>query len=147
MIRNKIRPRRDRLINREEFLYGKASLMAAQKHTIPYPPVNVKNSSEYYDLELVVPGFSKEELTVFLEDNFLTIKGKKNKRIVRDEVEYIQKEYDLDFFKRVFELDDITDLERIKASYIEGVLTVRLYHKEEKTVKKDLNEQVKIAID
>ena len=147
MIRNKLRPRRDRLMNREEFLYGKASLTSSQKYNIPYPPVNVTNGPEYYDLELAVPGFSKEELDIFLEDNFLVIKGKKNKKIVRDEVEYIQKEYDLDFFKRVFELDEITDLEKIKASYVEGILTVRLYHKEENPVKRNLDEQIKIAID
>lgn len=131
MIRNKIRSRRKRLIDREEFLYDSGALISSHSHYIPYPPTNVKEHEAFFDLELAINDFNKEELTVLIEGNMLTVEGEKENRVVRDELAYIQKEYDFDSFKRVFELDDITDPSKTEAFMKEEKLFIRLYHKEE----------------
>ena len=131
MIRNRIRFRRNRLGDRNQLLYHSEPLMGTHRVAVPYPPTNVKEHDQYFDMELALNGFKKEELQVILIDNILTVVGEKENRIVRDEIAYIQKEYDFDTFKREFELDDITDPARIEAFLKEDKLVIRLYHKDE----------------
>ena len=130
---HKKRIRRSRLLDTEDFLHDSGPLISARSHYIPYPSANVKEEESYYDLELAVPGFKKEEIEITLGENLLSIQGIKKSNKERDDVKFIRKEHDLESFERVFELDDITDLTRIEASYSEGMLKVRLHHIDERT--------------
>lgn len=130
MIRNRIRYRRNRLGDRNQLLYHSEPLIGTHRVSIPYPPTNVKEHDQYFDMELALNDFKKEEVQVILIDKTLTIVGEKENRIVRDEIAYIQKEYDFNSFKREFELDDITDPTRIEAFFKDDKLVIRLYKKD-----------------
>lgn len=104
------------------------------------PAVNIKEDKEYYELEMPLPGYKREHISIHVEDNILTIKGEKEKD-EDNKTEYIIKEHDMDSFERSFELGEITDKENITARFKDGVLYVRLNHikeKEQKAPVKDI---------
>lgn len=94
-------------------------------------PVNVKESKDAYQLEVVAPGFEKNDFNINLENNILTVSaGKKNETENKDEKQ-IRKEYSYHSFKRSFTIDEKVDAEKIEAKYVNGVLTLNLPRKEE----------------
>ena len=99
-------------------------------------PVNIKETKDAYLLEVVAPGFEKNEFTLNLEKNILTLSGERKNEVkddpnsARDEKE-IRSEYIHRSFKRVFTLDEKVDGEKIEAKYVNGVLTLNLPKKVE----------------
>ena len=92
-----------------------------------YVPVNVKETENGYQLEVVAPGFEKADFKVNVDDKLLTISAEKKE----DNVKKIRSEYNFRSFKRTFTLDDKIDATNIEASYINGVLVLNLPRKEE----------------
>jgi molecular chaperone IbpA len=69
-----------------------------------YPPHNiVKYSDSAYGIEVAVAGFSKEEVTVEVDQDQLTIRGIKN-RISDDTVEYLHRGLAARDFEQTFTL-------------------------------------------
>lgn len=73
-------------------------------------------------MEVVVPGFKKEELEVSLQDDVLTIRGQKSYPASEKKGEYIMEEFDIDSFERKFKLARTIAHEKISAKYENGVL-------------------------
>ncbi len=144
MIRNRMRNRRGRLLDTEDFLHNSGNLVSAHSHYIPYPSTNVKHHEEYYDLEVALPGFKKEEIEVLLKDGILTISGEKSGDKDVDHTEFIHKEHDMDSFERSFQLGDITDEEKIEASFENGMLKIRLYHKPQNAPEAHHTKQIQV---
>jgi len=94
-------------------------------------PVNVKETKDAYQLEVVAPGFEKNDFNVNLEKNILTISGEKKIESGNKDEKQILKEYNYHSFKRSFTVDEKVDAEKIEAKYINGVLTLNLPRKEE----------------
>jgi HSP20 family protein len=86
------------------------------------PAVNVVETKDGYLLEAEMPGVSKEGLEVLLEDNELTIVGRR--RGYEGEALY-RESVDRDF-RRSFVLDPAIDTAKIKARIDHGVLTLDL---------------------
>lgn len=96
-------------------------------------PVNVKETANSFQIEVVAPGFEKADFKVNLDQHILTISGEK--KIDPDsnrekEEKQIRREYSFRLFKRSFTLDDKIDATNITASYINGVLILNLPKKE-----------------
>ncbi len=77
-----------------------------------------------YALEIPVPGFSKKEISVDVEGNFLVISGEDNES------------YWTDDFTKKFKLPNEADPELIKAKIEDGVLKVSVGKKKESMPKK-----------
>ncbi|HVG14761.1 MAG TPA: Hsp20/alpha crystallin family protein [Chitinophagaceae bacterium] len=92
-------------------------------------PVNVREVENGYQVEVVVPGFNKEDIKVNLENNQITISAAKKQEATKGKV--IRSEYKYQDFKRTFNLDEKIDTEKIEGRYENGVLTLNLYNKEE----------------
>jgi HSP20 family protein len=89
------------------------------------PPVNLIESKESYTIELSAPGFDKDDFKIEL-DNFnlsvsLDIDDKLN-----ESVQYIKREYNYSSFKRSFKLAKYSDIKKIDASYVNGILTIQI---------------------
>ena len=94
-------------------------------------PVNVKETKDAYQLEVVAPGFDKNDFNVNLEKNILTVSAEKKSETENKDEKQIRKEYNYQSFKRSFTIDEKVDAEKIEAKYVNGVLTLNLPRKEE----------------
>jgi HSP20 family protein len=89
------------------------------------PPVNLIESKESFTIELSAPGFDKDDFKIEL-DNFnlsvsLDIDNKMN-----ESIQYIKREYNYSSFKRSFKLAKYSDIKKIDASYVNGILTIQI---------------------
>ncbi len=92
--------------------------------------VNINESENGYDLELVAPGFTKEDFKIDLAKKILTISAEKNIEENKDKKQ-IRREYKYKSFKRSFTVDENIDSENISAQYINGVLILNFPKKQE----------------
>jgi len=89
-----------------------------------YPNVNTREGKEAYHIEVDLPGIKKEDVEINVEDNILTISGKRELRNETKEENYYKIESAYGTFSRSFTLPEKVDIENIKASSIDGVLEV-----------------------
>lgn len=94
-------------------------------------PVNVKETGTAFELEVVAPGFAKEDFKVNLENDTLTISAERKDEVKNENEKQIRKEYNFKSFKRSFTLDEKIDATKIDASYINGILRLNLPKKTE----------------
>lgn len=96
-----------------------------------FTPVNIKETENDYVLELVAPGFQKEDFKINLDNNTLTISAEKKEETENQNEKFIRKEYKQQSFSRSFTIDENIDAENISAKYVNGVLTLNLAKKQE----------------
>ncbi|MCU7551460.1 Hsp20/alpha crystallin family protein [Chitinophagaceae bacterium LB-8] len=117
----------------DDFFYGIPSLL--QENTVknfrPFVPVNITESETGYQLEVIAPGFNKEEFKIDLDKNLLTISAERKAEEGKDNVKNIRKEYEFKTFKRTFTVNENIDTQKIGANFKNGVLTVELPKKVE----------------
>ena len=94
-------------------------------------PVNIKETETDYQLELVAPGFEKENFKVSLEDKILTVEGEKKTEEENKNEKVVRKEFKFQSFKRSFTVDENIDKENISAKYVNGILNLNLPKKGE----------------
>ena len=94
-------------------------------------PVNIKETENAYELEVVVPGFNKEDFKVNVDKDLLTISAERKSEEESKNGKQLKREYKAQSFKRLFTLDEKIDAEKIEAKYVNGVLVVSLFKKEE----------------
>jgi HSP20 family protein len=93
-----------------------------------FPSVNIKEGKDDYVVELAAPGFSKENFTIQVEKNVLTLSGKKeDKKEEREEGgKYQRQEFSYSSFERSFVLPEAVNEEKIDAEYKDGILMVKV---------------------
>ncbi len=120
----------DDFFNRDIFNWGMSNYSDTNT-TIP--AVNIKETTDNYEVEVAAPGMSKKDFTVQLEGNTLTISSEKEtNREQNDNVRYASREFSYQSFSRTFTLQkDVVDTEKIQATYEDGVLHLVIPKKEE----------------
>lgn len=113
----------------DEFLNGYPS--AFTKESFSHPQVNITETPEAYLLELNVPGRSKEDFKLNIENNLLTISFEKKEEVKNENAKTIRREFSYSSFKRSFNLDEKIDAENIQAKYENGILQIDLPKKPE----------------
>jgi HSP20 family protein len=78
-----------------------------------------------------LPGMKKEDLDVRVENNVLTLRGKKERKEEAKEEGYFRAERAYGSFSRSFSLPSTVEVSKIAAEYKDGVLTLRLPKAEE----------------
>jgi len=93
--------------------------------TNEYPPYDIIREGESnYKIELAVAGFKKDELSIQLKDNTLTIKGESNSK--NSNGDYLHKNIARRSFSKNFTLAE--NIEVGDAEFEDGVLGVSLTH-------------------
>lgn len=98
---------------------------------IAVPAVNIKETEKDFELELAIPGRKKEDFNIEVDKNELTISAEKKSEDAVLEKDYTRREFTYDSFKRVFSLPETVDVDKINASYENGILKFTLPKKEE----------------
>ncbi|HEV7330768.1 MAG TPA: Hsp20/alpha crystallin family protein [Flavisolibacter sp.] len=94
-------------------------------------PVNIRETENEYRLEVVAPGWNKEDFKISLENNLLTVSVEKKEETVNQNEKFVRREYKQSSFKRSFTVDEKINADAISAQYVNGVLTLNLPKKEE----------------
>ena len=107
-------------------------------------PVNIRETDQHYELDVIAPGCRKEDFKISVEDNLLTISMNQNEaHKEKDEnAGWVRNEYVLRPFSRTFTLQDTVDVNNISATYTDGILRLSL-GKTEKAKKVSRNIDVK----
>ncbi|MFT3912013.1 MAG: Hsp20/alpha crystallin family protein [Ferruginibacter sp.] len=115
---------------------------AVREDVLHFPPVNVLEKANSYQLEIAAPGFEKADFNVKLEENILTISTETKDEKNEETDKLIRKEFSYRSFKRSFTIDEKIDATNISAKYENGILKLELPKKEiAKAVAKEINIQ------
>ena len=88
------------------------------------PVATVMENQDGYTLQVEMPGVNKEGLEMWVENNELTILGRRSMPSVQGTV--IHRESRRENFRRAFELDPSIDAAKISAKIEHGVVTLTL---------------------
>lgn len=96
------------------------------KNTAASPAVNVKDTEAAFLIELAAPGAKKEQFSLSVNQHVLTLTL--NNAATNDEPKdtYVRHEFGFQGFERSFKLPKTVDVDAIKATYTDGILTVEL---------------------
>jgi HSP20 family protein len=90
------------------------------------PPVDVYETDDALVMKAELPGLSKDEIGIELKDNTLVIRGERKRQDEVKEDNYHRMERVYGAFQRSFLLPTTVDQEKVKASYKDGILELRL---------------------
>tara|TARA_B100000287_G_C20198595_1_gene609054 strand:+ start:122 stop:598 length:477 start_codon:yes stop_codon:yes gene_type:complete len=91
-----------------------------------YPKVNVIDNDNDIIIEAAVPGMSKEDITLNVKDDVLTISGKSNQNDKYTNGSFLRREIKKSRFERSFALGENLNKEAITASCNSGILVLTL---------------------
>jgi HSP20 family protein len=93
-----------------------------------YPRVDVVDYNDRVEIQAEIPGLSKDEVDVEVQDDVLTISGQKVKKLddKNNDGKYIRRELKHSSFKRSFILGEVIDKNEPSAKFENGLLTVTL---------------------
>lgn len=92
------------------------------------PAIDIYETPDRYVVTAEVPGMTREQVTLQLEDSRLTLRGRRENGGAEtgDIVLYHQVERGYGAFERTFEFADRVDVDRVTADLSAGVLTILL---------------------
>jgi HSP20 family protein len=96
-----------------------------------FPVTDVSETPESLTLRLEVPGLSREQLRIAVENNTLTVRGEKKQETSSEDETFHRTERSFGAFERWFSLPAYVDTDTVKASLHDGVLSVTLPRREE----------------
>lgn len=91
-------------------------------YAYPKMKADIIDEEKNYKIVLDIPGFSKEDVSIKVEDDILTIVANKE-MATEDDVKYLRRERMSSTIKRQFRFANI-DKNNITASFVDGVLTL-----------------------
>lgn len=90
------------------------------------PAVNISESDASFHLDMAIPSFTKEDVTITLDKKLLTISGKKNEETTDETKKVKRKEFHYKSFSRSFTLPENIQAEKVEAKYENGVLILNI---------------------
>ncbi len=99
------------------------------------PRVNLEESDKDYIVTAELPGMDKDSVKITFQDGNLSISGEKKIEKKEDEGNFHRFERQHGKFCRTFNIDDLIQSDKIKASFENGILTVTLPKAEAKKAK------------
>jgi HSP20 family protein len=100
------------------------------------PRIDISETDAAYKIEAELPGIKQKEIDVKIDNNILTIKGKKEDIKEEKEKNYHLRERYYGAFQRSISLPNNIEPEKIKASFENGVLNISVPKNDKRTPKK-----------
>lgn len=86
-------------------------------------PVNIRETEQQYELDVIAPGCRKEDFSIRVDNNVLTISlVKKQASEQKEKSGWVRNEFVQQAFSRSFTLDETVDTNKINAAYTDGIL-------------------------
>ena len=90
------------------------------------PAVDITEHENEYIVKMELPGVSKDDVKITLEDNVLTVKGEKKQEKESKSSNYHRVERTYGAFQRTFTVPSDVKANGIDASYKDGILSIAL---------------------
>ncbi len=90
------------------------------------PSIDVYETDKDITVEVELPGMDEKDIDITINDNVLTISGKKESEVTEKDKSYYRHELSYGSFQRSIELPGDIDEDKIEATYKKGVLKVVL---------------------
>jgi len=110
------------------------------------PAVNVKETTDDFQIDVAAPGMKREDFKVELDVNVLSISSERREQHEENEKDgsFARREFSYQGFQRSFTLQsDKIDGDKIQARYTDGILHITIPKKEE--ARKRSAKQIKVA--
>lgn len=97
------------------------------------PATNILESENDFRIELLLPGFTKEDLQISFHKEMLTVKveKKESEQVKNGEYKYEHREFGIYNFEKQFKIPATVKTENIEAKFENGILNIVLPKKEE----------------
>jgi HSP20 family protein len=89
-------------------------------------PVNIHETKDAYHIELNAAGLNKEDFSINVDKDLLTISYEKKEEDRSDDYKTLRREFSYRSFKRTFTLQDDVNADNIQARYENGILKLYL---------------------
>ena len=102
------------------------------------PAADILEDDKYFYLNIYLPGLTKDDIHLNIDDNLLTVSGERKWNTENDEERkwnYHLMEGGYGYFERSFTVPTGVDLENIEAHFENGILQVQLQKAEERAGK------------
>jgi len=103
-------------------IFNENETVAKSFETVYTPLGDVLETDEQYLIELMLPGFTKSDVKIDLQDNVLTVSGERKK----GEVKYNRQESYYGKIKKLYTLPNHISVDDIKAKFENGVLKLTI---------------------
>jgi len=91
-----------------------------------YPVVDVNEDDEGYHFQMELPGLTKEDVKISFKDDVLLVSGEKKAEQKEDKKNYHYFERRFGKFERAFRINSDVIVDKIDASFKDGVLMIDL---------------------
>ena len=106
------------------------------KSAVWTPRMDLMEANDHYRLRADLPGIAKEDVSITVENNRLTIRGERKHESHTEDENYVRSERAFGQFYRMLHLPASVNENKIKASFSDGVLSVELPKTEKSKPKK-----------
>ncbi len=100
------------------------------------PAVNVLDNKDSFEIQVAIPGYSKDDVKIAVENNTLTVSAELETK--EDDTKFNRREFAKTSFERSFTLPRSIDQEKVGAKFENGILTITLPRKAELMLKKEI---------
>ena len=110
----------------------------SNKNDMPFtlPAVNVQEDNKQFLLELAIPGKSKDDFEIDVDNDVLMIGLSDSEQKTENEEGYTHREFHFSAFKKSFRLPKSIDSSKIKANYNDGILAIEIPKRTEAQLQK-----------
>ncbi len=95
------------------------------------PSMDIAETDDGLRIDVELPGLDEKDIDVTISPTSLTIRGEKSEERSDERKDYVFRERSYGSFERTIPLPEGVDIDRAKATFRKGVLTITLPHTEE----------------
>lgn len=106
--------------------FNNGNLTSSLREAEWIPPINVKERPQDYLISAELPGIDKKNVEISLENNMLTIQGKREEHKEEKDEKFLRIESSSGSFLRRISLPDSVDTEKASADFKNGMLEITL---------------------
>lgn len=98
-----------------------------------YPKCDIIDFDDRVEIIAEIPGLGKDQITLEIENDVISLKGNKHKHIEKEGGSYLRRELKKSSFVRTFRADSkIFNLDKVKANFVDGLLELIIPKNEKK---------------
>lgn len=106
------------------------------------PKADIVEKDKVYLIDLEIPGVEKDEITISIKDNVLSVTGERKNYSEKKDGNYFSFERSYGQFERSWVINDIEE-DKIDAQYKDGILHISLPKKDE-AIKRNEEKKIKV---